>query len=129
MLRLKEKTVPEPVDALTVSEELTRAGELEEAGGTAYVHSLPNLVPAAGNVRHYGRIVKDHALLRRLLDTTRRIQDDVFAFPGPPRELLERAEGALYRIAHDEHGGELRSIEAVLHDELEKLERVSREGV
>jgi replicative DNA helicase len=65
MMRLKEKPVPEPIDALTVSEELTRAGELEEAGGTAYVHSLPSLVPAAGNARHYAKIVKEHALLRR----------------------------------------------------------------
>src|SRR2546421_12844070 len=44
MLRLKEKTDPEPIDALTVSEELARAGELEEAGGAAYIHSLPNVV-------------------------------------------------------------------------------------
>ena len=129
MIRLKEKTEPEPIDVLTVCEELDRGGELEETGGTAYVHSLPNLVPAAGNVRQYARIVKDHSLLRRLLDTTRRIQDDVFTHSGEPQHLLEQAEGALYRIAHDEHSGELRTIEAVLHDELEKLERVSREGV
>jgi replicative DNA helicase len=129
MIRLKEKSDPEPVDVLTVCEELDRAGELEEAGGTAYVHSLPGLVPAAGNVRQYARIVKDHALMRRLLDTTRGIQQDVHDFAGEPKELLEQAEAKLYRIAHDEHSGELRSIEAVLHDELEKLERVSREGV
>ena len=47
MIRLKEKTSPEPVDALTVCEDLARAGDLEEAGGTAYVHSLPNLVPSS----------------------------------------------------------------------------------
>src|SRR5947209_8092313 len=129
MIRLKEKTSPEPIDALTVCEDLARAGDLEEAGGTAYVHSLPNLVPSAGNVRHYGRIVKEHALMRRLLDTTRRIQDEVFAFRGDPKELLEKAEGELFRIAHEDRTGELRSIEAVLHDELEKLERISREGV
>src|SRR5256714_9423881 len=129
MLRLKEKSEPEPVDALTVSEELARGGELEEAGGTAYVHSLPNLVPAAANARQYGRIVKEHAMLRRLLDTTRGIQDDVFSFAGEPHELLEKAEAQLYRIAHDDRTGELRSIEAVLHDELAKPERVSREGI
>jgi len=129
MLRLKEKSEPEPVDALTVSEELARGGELEEAGGTAYVHSLPNLVPAAANARQYGRIVKEHAMLRRLLDTTRGIQEDVFSFAGEPHELLEKAEASLYRIAHDDRTGEIRSIEAVLHDELVKLERVSREGV
>ena len=129
MMRLKEKTVPEPVDALTVAEELTRSGELQEAGGTAYVHSLPTLVPAAGNARHYGKIVKEHALLRRLLDTTRDIQEKALAVKGEPSELVEQAEQAMYKIAHDEHASEIRSIEAVLHDELDKLEQISREGV
>src|SRR5947208_16729236 len=129
MIRLKEKAEPEPVDALTVCDELTRSGELEEAGGTAYVHSLPTLVPAAANARHYGRIVKEHAMLRRLLDTTRGIQEDVYGFAGEPHELLERAEASLYKIAHDDRSGEIRPIEAVLHDELAKLEKVSREGV
>ena len=129
MNRLKEKTSPDPVDVLTVCEELGRSGELEEAGGTAYVHSLPNLVPAAANARQYARIVKEHALLRRLLETTRSIQEDVYSFAGEPNELVEKAEASLYKIAHDDRTGELRAIEAVLHDELAKLERVSREGV
>jgi replicative DNA helicase len=129
MLRLKDKTEPEPIDALTVSEELAREGVLEEAGGPAYVHSLPNLVPAAGNVRHYARIVKEHALMRRLLDEARKIQDDVFSFQGEPAELIEQAESALFRIAHEDRTGELRSIEDVLHDELDKLELISREGL
>src|SRR3954463_1670860 len=53
VVRLEDKNEPGPTAALPVSEELARAGELEEAGGPAYVHSLPTLVPAAGNVRHY----------------------------------------------------------------------------
>jgi replicative DNA helicase len=129
MVGLKEKTDPEPIDVLTVAEELERKGQLEEAGGRPYLASLSNSVPSAGNVRQYGRIVKDHALMRRLLDTTRRIQDEVFTFQGQPKELLEQAEGALFRIAHEDRTGELRSIEAVLHDELDKLEMISREGV
>ena len=129
MIRLKEKADPEPVDVLTVSEQLSREGTLEEAGGTAYVHSLPNMVPAAGNVRHYARIVKEHALMRRLLSTTRDIQDEVFSFQGPVRELLEQAESRLFHIAHEDRTGELRSIADVLHDELDKLELVSREGL
>src|SRR3954451_20228303 len=129
MLRLKDKAEPEPIDALTVSEELARAGELDEAGGPGYIHSLPNLVPAAANVRHYARIVKEHALMRRLLAEARKIQDDVFSFQGPPADLIEQAESALFRIAHEDRTGELRSIEAVLHDELDKLELISREGL
>jgi replicative DNA helicase len=129
MIRLKEKADPEPVDVLTVSDELERSGQLAEVGGGEYVHSLPNLVPAAANARQYARIVKEYAMLRRLLETTRGIQDDVFGFAGEPHELLEKAEAQLYRIAHDDHTGELRSIESILHDELAKLERVSREGI
>src|SRR5436309_6314106 len=129
MIRLKDKTDPEPVDVLTVCEELDRAGELEEAGGTAFVHSLPNLVPAAGNARHYAKIVKEHAMLRNLLDEARDIQEQVFSFSGEPRELLEQAESRLFRIAHDEHAGDVRSIEDVLHDELDKLEAISRHGI
>jgi replicative DNA helicase len=129
MIRLTERADPEPVDVLTVTDELDRAGELEQAGGTEYVHSLPNMVPSAGNVRHYGRIVKNHALMRRLLDTTRGIQDDVFTFQGPPKELLEQAEAQLFKIAHDDRTGEMRPIEDVLHDELDKLELISREGI
>jgi len=129
MIRLKEKAEPEPVDVLTVCADLERSGELESAGGTAYIHSLPSMVPAAGNVRHYAKIVKDHSLMRRLLGTTRDIQDKVFTFPGNPRELVEQAEAALFKVAHDDHGGELRRIADVLHDELDKLELVSREGI
>src|SRR5712671_565608 len=65
MLGLQERT--EPVDALTLSAELERHGQLEDVGGTAYVHSLPTSVPSAGNARNYAQIVRDRAQLRRLL--------------------------------------------------------------
>jgi replicative DNA helicase len=129
MRRLKEKADPEAVDAVTVCDELARAGALEEAGGAAYVHSLPSMVPAAANARHYARIVKQRALLRRLLDTTREVQEDVYTFSGDAHELMEQAEAKLFRIAHEDRTGELRSIEDVLHDELDKLELVSRKGI
>jgi replicative DNA helicase len=129
MIRLKEKAEPEAVDALTVCDDLRRAGELEESGGEAYVHSLPTIVPAVGNVLHYARIVKDHAILRRVLDATREIQDEVLAQPGEPRELVERAEAALFRIGHDHAGSEVKRLETVLHEEIDKLEELSRRDV
>ena len=129
MLRLKEKASPEPVDVLTVCEELTRAGELEEAGGASYVHSLPTLVPATANAPHYAKIVKEHALMRRLLDASIEIRERVLSFSGNPQELVDQAEAALFKVAHQDRTGDLRTIEDVLHDELDKLEKVSREGV
>jgi replicative DNA helicase len=129
MIRLKEKVDPEPVDVLTVQADLARTGELEEAGGEAYIHSLPSLVPAAGHVRHYARIVKEHAVRRRVLHAARELQDDVFTFSGQSQELVERAESRLFHIGHEDRTGELRAIEDVLHDELDKLELASREGI
>jgi replicative DNA helicase len=129
MIRLKEKAEPEAVDALTVCDDLRRASELEAAGGEAYVHSLPTVVPAVGNVLHYARIVKDYALLRRLLAATQSIQEEALRSAGDPRDLVERAEAALFRIGHDSGAGELRALEDVLHDEIDKLEELSRTGV
>jgi len=129
MIRLKEKAEPEAVDALTVCDDLRRAGELEEAGGEAFVHSLPTAVPAVGNVLGYARIVKDYAILRRLIATTREIQDQAVGLKGDPRELIESAEARLFRIGHEDGTGDMRSIEDVLHEELDKLEELSRSDV
>jgi replicative DNA helicase len=129
MIRLKEKAEPEAVDALTVSEELRRGGDLEKAGGESYVNSLPTVVPALGAVLDYARIVKENALLRSILTTTRQIQDDVIAHRGDARELIERAESILFKIGHDGGMSEMKTIEAVLHDEIDKLEELSRSDV
>jgi replicative DNA helicase len=129
MIRLKEKATPEAVDALTVAEELRRAGELEKAGGEAYLHSLPTVVPAVGAVLDYARIVKEHSLLRSVLKATREIQDDVSAHRGDARELIERAEAVLFKIGHDGGMSEMRSLEAILHDEIDKLEELSKTDV
>ena len=129
MIRLKEKATPEAVDALTVAEELRRAGELEKAGGESYLHSLPTVVPAVGAVLDYARIVKEHSLLRSILKATREIQDDVAAHRGEARELIERAEAVLFKIGHDGGSSEMRSLEAILHDEIDKLEELSKTDV
>src|SRR4051795_4589348 len=129
MIRLKEKATPEAVDALTVAEELRRSGELERAGGEPYLHSLPTIVPAVGAVLDYARIVKEHSLLRSVLRATREIQDDVAAHRGDARDLIERAESVLFKIGHDGGTSEMRSLEAILHDEIDKLEELSKTDV
>jgi replicative DNA helicase len=129
MIRLKEKATPEAVDALTVAEELRRSSELDKAGGESYLHSLPTVVPAVGAVLDYARIVKEHSLLRSILKATREIQDDVAAHRGEARELIERAEAVLFKIGHDGGSSEMRSLEAILHDEIDKLEELSKTDV
>jgi replicative DNA helicase len=119
----------EAVDALTVCAELEERGELEKAGGKAYVHQLATALPTAGNARHYARLVKEQAMLRALLDTAREIQINVTERRGEPQHLMEDAERRMFEIAHEENARDFRSINEVLHDEIDKLERLSREGV
>jgi len=128
MLRLKEKAEPEAVDVITVCDDLRREGQLEEAGGADYVHSLPAMVPAAGAVRDYARIVTEHSMLRRLLGAARQIQEDVATRSSDPRSLIEQAEQSIFRAGQHDEGSQLRPIEDVLHEELDKLERLSKEG-
>ena len=129
MIRLKERTEPGPIDTTTVAAELEAQGVLEESGGRDYLQRLPNEVPVAANAAHYARIVKGHALERRLLDTTREIQERVYAAHGDARDLVEEAEAKLFQVAHDGAGGEVRAIGDVLYEEVDRLERLSRESI
>ncbi len=67
----------EPVDVLTVTDRLRQMGKLEEVGGAATVDELTGVVPAAGHARRYAQIVRENALLRRLLKSTYEIQESV----------------------------------------------------
>jgi replicative DNA helicase len=118
----------EAVDSLTVSAELEERGDLDAVGGKAYVHQLAAAVPAAGNAPHYARIVKEHATLRGLLDAARDIQSRVTDRRGEPQQLVEDAERRLFEVAHADSARDFRSIHDILHEEIDKLERLSREG-
>jgi replicative DNA helicase len=127
ILALHDKN--EAVDPLTVCAELEERGQLETAGGKAYVHQLAAAVPTAGNAPHYARLVKEQATLRRLLETARDIEISVTDRKGEPRHLLEDAERKVFEVAHAESARDFRSIDEILDEELEKLERLSREGL
>jgi replicative DNA helicase len=122
--RLYERS--EPIDALTVSELLTQQGELEEAGGRDGVSQLASTVPVPGNAGHYARIVKQNALLRRLLTASQRIQKSVHEREGEPNELVEQAESLLFKVAHEERAGDFNKLAEVLHDEVVKLEALAK---
>jgi replicative DNA helicase len=112
-------------DELTVAEELTKAGLIEEAGGRNYVSELAGKVAAPGNARQYAEIVKENALLRRLLDTSHQIGTWVEERDGSGQELSERAEQLLFEVAHKEQAGDFRRLGDVLGDEIERLEKLS----
>jgi len=126
MLELYDQS--EPIDVLTVADALRAKGRLDDTGGQATIDGLAAAVPAAGHARRYARIVREHALMRRLLATTYEIQSSVASAGAPPREIVERAERAMLEVAHDDRQKDFRSVEEVLHDELDKLHRLSLQG-
>jgi len=121
-------SIGEPVDALTLVEHLKQAGELDSVGGRATIDLLASAVPSVGNVRQYAKIVRDNAMLRRLLHASFEIQQQVHSHEAPPRELVDLAERAILEVAHDDRRKDFQSIQDVLSAELSKLETLSREG-
>jgi replicative DNA helicase len=118
----------EPVDVLTVTDRLRREGKLDDVGGAATIDELTGLVPAAGHARRYAQIVRENALLRRLLKSTYEIQESVLTHQAQPRELVEQAEKAMLEVARDDRRQDFRAIEDILHDEIDKLHTLSKEG-
>jgi replicative DNA helicase len=113
------------IDHLTVAEKLRQHGKLDEVGGAAAIDELSGWVPAAGHAREYGRIVHDNAKLRALLTTSYEIQASVLARDAPARELVERAERSVLEGATDDRQKKIRSIADILHEETDKLHRLS----
>jgi replicative DNA helicase len=82
----------QPIDLVTLTDELHRRGELEAVGGSAYIASLADGVPRVSNVEHYARIVKEKAILRNLIHTTHNIQQKAFEGEDGADTILDSAE-------------------------------------
>jgi replicative DNA helicase len=121
-------TAGESIDVLTVTEHLRSRGKLEAAGGQAEIDALTAAVPAVGNLRQYAQIVRERALLRRLLAASYEIQASVHGHEAPPREIVERAERAVLEVAHDDRTKDFRKVGEVLHVEIHKWQELSAEG-
>lgn len=126
MLQLQNAS--EPIDTLTVAARLTETGQLEEAGGRDYIETLVEGIPAIGNTKQYGQIVKENSLLRGLLRASQMIQESIATREGDPKELLELAQQRVFEVAQDSQSGELVQLSEILHEELEKLEKQALDG-
>jgi replicative DNA helicase len=113
------------IDHLTVSEKLRQHGKLDEVGGPAAIDELSGWVPAAGHAREYGRIVHDNFKLRALLTASYEIQASVLSREASARDLVEQAERAVLEVATDDRQKKIRSIGDILHEETDKLHRLS----
>ena len=82
----------DPADAVTVAAELTRVGEIGRIGGASYLHTLVSLVPTAANAGYYAAIVKERAILRRLVEAGTRIVQMGYAGEGDVDDVVDRAQ-------------------------------------
>ena len=89
----------EPVDPVTVAEELRRASLLEPLGGKGILLSIQAATPASANAGHYAKIVSELALLRRLITVSGEIAESAYAQPDDVTETVDRAEAMVFEVA------------------------------
>ena len=88
----------EPVDLVTLANELKKGGDLERIGGATYLTSLLDSVPTAANVEYYAKIVKDKSLLRAVIDVSSQIVQMGFA-DGDAKQTIDKAQSMLFNVA------------------------------
>ncbi|MDD5336687.1 MAG: replicative DNA helicase [Rhodoferax sp.] len=91
-----------PADVITVFEQLLSQGKAEEIGGLAYLNALAQFVPSAGNIRRYAEIVRDRAILRKLVSASDEIATNAFNPKGRPvASILDEAEQKIFNIGEE----------------------------
>jgi replicative DNA helicase len=114
----------QPVDVVTTKEELLRRGSLESVGGALYLQHLVENVATPASASHYGRIVGDHALLRRLITAAGEILHSAYEVPGDPEGFAEEAEGRVYAVSRRHERDQVVPLRALVHQSMEDLERI-----
>jgi len=119
----------EPVDAITLTDQLEERGELEDVGGRVRLHELAALVPASANASHYARIVHETATLRGLIRVGGEIARLGWERPGETGDLVDQAEQILYDLSQQRVTGEWSEIESLLKESFERITALYESGV
>ncbi len=125
MIRLYSRG--EVIDAVTLSDELKSAGELEAAGGMSYLARLVDAVPTAANIEYHCRILQDKAVLRKLIEASTDIIQDAYEAPaGEVDDTLDRAEQRIFQIAQSSERQGFVWIKEILWPTFERIEELQR---
>ncbi len=117
----------EPVDIVTVQEELRSRNRLEDVGGTEYLMALIDSVPSAANVEYYSRIVEEKAILRRLIDTCTQIMSLSHGQVDDVDALVDRCESMIFQVSQKRMGQFFTPLNLLAHQAFEKIEIQYRE--
>jgi replicative DNA helicase len=121
MIQLSERG--NAIDFITLKEELSKSGELDEVGGPAYVASLVDGLPHATNVEHYARIVREKSTLRNLIFSANKILATAYEAELEPNLILDEAEQSIFAIAEDRVRAGFVSMRQLAHASFETIER------
>ncbi|MGN6131273.1 MAG: replicative DNA helicase [Nocardioidaceae bacterium] len=115
----------EPVDPVTVAAELQRRGELVKVGGAPYLHTLSASVPIAANASSSAEIVREKAILRRLVDAGTRIAQMGFAGEGLVDDVVDRAQQEVYAVTDKRSSEDYAPLSAIMEATLDEIEAIS----
>ncbi len=120
----------EPVDVITVADKLQASGELEAAGGLAYLTELAEGTPSASNIRAYAQVVSERANVRRLIQAAQEIADSGFNPEGrSAEELIDAAERRIMQIAEQgPKAGGPQTVNPLLQGALSRIEELFQSG-
>ena len=126
MVALQERG--DVIDPLTLSEELSRTGELQGSGGKDYVAFLVDAVPTSANVEYHARIVREKALRRRLIEVSTAIVTEAFESALPAGELIDAAEHKIFEVNQSRGNEGFTRIKELLFPTMERLEELRTSG-
>ncbi len=114
----------EPVDLVTLPEELRRRNELESVGGMGYLTVLANTVPTSANVGYYAQIVKEKAVLRSLISTATGIVTRCFEAKEEVDEILDEAERAIFEVSQRSSPQGFASMKEILKGAFDRIDKL-----
>lgn len=113
----------EPADAITIADELSKRGNLQRAGGQAYLHDLIQSVPTAANAGYYAQIVAERAVLRRLVEAgTKIVQMGYAQGGGDVEEIVNSAQAEVYGVAEKRGGEDYAPLWDTLNETMTEIE-------
>jgi replicative DNA helicase len=120
MIKLSNKG--EPIDLITLTEELRKQGHLDDVGGISYITSLSTIVPTTSNVKYYADIVKEKSVLRKLIKASNDIINLGYDGSTKIEDVLDRAEKKIFDISQEKASDDFKSINSVLMDAYDMIE-------
>jgi replicative DNA helicase len=118
----------EPADPVTVAAELQKQGELGRVGGAPYLHTLVSSVPTAANAGYYAQIVRERAVLRRLVEAGTRIVQMGYGGDGEVDDIVDRAQAEVYGVTDRRVSEDYLPLEKIMEGTLDEIEAIGSRG-